>query len=120
MKERTLKEIEDEIDSTVPTGNIGKVMDLVDEHGNTYDKMHYAIEKGDLKRVMELEKLGVSSAESRFVMVAVKYEQNLIVFHQVKQGASLKVVIELAKEYNKASILNWARYVRNNKMGSDK
>ena len=82
MKERTIKEIEDEMAIRSEQGEIGRVMDLVDEHGNTFDKMHQAIEEGDLKRVIEIEKLGVNSAEERFVKVAVMYDRNLIVYHQ--------------------------------------
>lgn len=118
MKERTLKEIEDEMAIRSEQGEIGRVMDLVDEHGNTFDKMHQAIEEGDLKRVMELEKLGVNSAEERFVKVAVMYDRNLIVYHQVKQGASLHDVVELARAFNRVAILNWAKFAQRNKMGS--
>jgi hypothetical protein len=120
MKERTLKEIEDEMDATVPTGNVGKVMDLVDEHGNTFDKMFYAIEEGNLERVIELEALGIDITEKRFISVAIKHDQELILFHQISQGASVDDVIDLAKEHEKDFILQWAELFKRSKIGSKK
>lgn len=43
---RSLKEIEDDMDHHRTPGEIGTVMDLVDEHGNTIDRMYEAIMEG--------------------------------------------------------------------------
>lgn len=109
MKERTLKEIETEIDAVVPTGNIGRVMDLVDEHGHTIDKMFYAIFDCDLERIYELENLGIDVTQDSFVKAAIKHDQLLVVCHQVHQGASIDTVIEYAENYESQRIWQWAK-----------
>jgi hypothetical protein len=118
MQEKTLKEIEEEMDCNAKQGNIGKVMDLVDEHGNTFDRMHYAIEEGNIERVIELEKLGLNITDRAFLQTAIKHGKNIIVFHQAKKGANLDDVIELAKEHHRDFILQWAKFARRNKMGN--
>ena len=72
---RTLKEIEEEIDRNVPLGNIGRVMDLVDEHGNTIDKMYQAIIDGDLEQAIKLTELGMNLIEEQFVKAAILHDQ---------------------------------------------
>lgn len=108
MKERTLKEIEQEIEATSPTGNVGKVMDLVDEHGNTIDSMFHAILDGNIERIYELETLGIDVTEDSFVNLAIKHDQLLIVCHQVHKGANINVVINYANEYKIGRIWQWA------------
>ncbi|ATI28171.1 hypothetical protein CR47_0212170 [Ralstonia solanacearum] len=101
-------------------GNIGKVMDLVDEHGNTFDKMAFACVDGNLGRVIELENLGVNCTDRGFIKAAVKHNQEVIVLHQVKQGASLDEVIEVAKIYENNHILNLAKSRKRDQMGKRK
>lgn len=117
MKERTLKEIEEEMDRNAVQGNIGTVMDLVDEHGNTFDKMFYAVCEGDLERIGELEALGVDITNKALLKAAIKHNQQLVVYHQVKQGVALDDVIELAKDYDNLPIEQWAKFCKRNKMG---
>ncbi|MHA6897968.1 hypothetical protein [Ralstonia pseudosolanacearum] len=120
MKERTIKEIEEDMDKYSEAGELGKVLDLVDEHGNTYDKMYWAIIDGDISRVIALEKLGIDVTTTQFVEEAIKQDQEVIVFHQVKQGANLDEVIELAKKHENDFIVQWAQYTKRNKMGEKK
>ncbi|WP_175789419.1 hypothetical protein [Burkholderia cenocepacia] len=94
---RTLKEIEDDMDHYGALGEIGTVMDLVDEHGNTIDKMYEAIMEGDLERALELEKLGMDITENHFVKAAILHDQLLVVAHQVNNGADVELVIDFAK-----------------------
>ena len=93
---RTLKEIEDDIDKNVPLGNIGKVMDLVDEHGNTIDKMYEAIMEGDLEQAIELTGVGMNLTEKQFVKAAILHDQLHIVAYQVNNGADVELVIDIA------------------------
>jgi hypothetical protein len=93
---RTLKEIEEEIDRNVPLGNIGRVMDLVDEHGNTIDKMYQAIIDGDLEQAIKLTELGMNLIEEQFVKAAILHDQLHIVAHQVNTGADVELVIDFA------------------------
>ena len=76
---RSLKEIEEEIDRNVPLGNIGRVMDLVDEHGNTMDEMFHAIIDGDLDRIYYLEQFGMDITGESFVVAAVRNDQLMVV-----------------------------------------
>ena len=114
---RTLKEIEDDIDKNVPLGNIGKVMDLVDEHGNTIDKMFYAVIDGDLERIHEMENLGIDITDRSLLKAAIKHNQTLVVYHQVKKGANLVVVIEISRDYENIPIEQWAKFCKRNQMG---
>ena len=109
MKERRLKEIEQEIEATSPTGNVGRVMDLVDEHGNTIDKMFQAIHEGNLERIYELETLGIDVTEDSFVKLAIKHDQLLVVCHQVYKGANINIVINYASDCNIGRIWQWAK-----------
>lgn len=109
MKERTLREIEEEMDAIIPTGSIGRMLDLVDEHGNTIDKMFHAIFDGKLERIYELEKLGIDITEKSFLKAAIKHDQLLVACHQVHKGADINAIIELSENYDNQNILQWAR-----------
>lgn len=117
---RTINEIEDEIDSPVPTVNADKVMDFVNEHGSSHDKMAYAIIDGDLERVIAIEKLGIECIDRQFIKLAIKHNRQFIVHHQVKKGASLDEVIDISRDYENISILSWAKYTKRNTMGGKK
>lgn len=106
---RTIKEIEEEIDRNVPLGNIGKVMDLVDEHGNTIDQMFYAIFDGDLDRIYDLEKLGIDITGESFVVAAVRNDQLMVVANQVRRGLDVDLLIAIAEREGNQLIWNWAR-----------
>ena len=106
---RTLKEIEEEIDRNVPLGNIGRVMDLVDEHGNTIDQMFYAIFDGDLDRIYDLEKLGIDITGESFVVAAVRNDQLMVVANQVRRGLNVDLLIDIAEREGNQLIWNWAK-----------
>ncbi|WP_279211865.1 hypothetical protein [Delftia acidovorans] len=116
MKERSLKEIEEKMDQHATQGNIGEVMDLVDEHGNTFDKMFYAVCEGNLLRIYDLEALGIDITEKQFLKAAIKHDQHDVLYHQVKKGVGLDDVIELAKDYDKGYIEQWAKFCKRNQM----
>jgi len=106
---RTLKEIEDEMDQHVPLGNIGKVMDLVDEHGNTMDQMFYAIYDGDLDRICYLEQFGIDVTGESFVVAAVRNDQLMVVANQVRRGLDVDLLITIAEREGNQLIWNWAK-----------
>ena len=98
---RKITEIEAEMEDVAKTGNIGKMMDLVDEHGNTFDKMHAAIADGDLDRITELEQLGINITDARFLKSAVINNQLLVIIYQVNHGADVDKIIRFAKPRDK-------------------
>ena len=106
---RTLKEIEGEMDRNVPLGNIGKVMDLVDEHGNTMDQMFYAIYDGDLDRICYLEQFGIDVTGESFVVAAVRNDQLMVVANQVRRGLDVDLLIAIAEREGNQLIWNWAK-----------
>lgn len=93
---RTLKEIEDEMEHYGALGDINMVMDLVDEHSNTIDKMYEAIIEGDLEKIQELEPLGIDVTQNQFVKKAILHEQLLVISYQVNKGADVDLVIDFA------------------------
>ena len=97
MSNRTIQEIEAEMDEISKTGNIGRMMDLVDEHGNTFDKMHQAIAEGDLDRITELEQLGMNITDAQFWKSAIISDQLLVIVYQVNKGANVDRIIRFAK-----------------------
>lgn len=93
---RTLKEIEEEMDKYSDLGDLGKVMDLADEHGNTVDKMYKAIIEGDLEKIKLLEPIGMDITQEHFVKAAIIHEQLLVIAYQVNSGADVDLVIDFA------------------------
>lgn len=106
---RSLKEIEEEMNRNVPLGNIGKVMDLVDEHGNTTDQMFYAIYDGDLDRICYLEQFGIDMTGESFVVAAVRNDQLMVVANQVRRGLDVDLLIDIAEREGNQLIWNWAK-----------
>lgn len=106
---RKLKEIEEEIDRNVPLGNIGRVIDLVDEHGNTIDQMFYAIFDGDLDRIYDLEELGIDITGESFVVAAVRNDQLMVVANQVRRGLNVDLLINIAERESNQLVWNWAK-----------
>lgn len=94
---RKITEIEAEMEQAAKTGNIGKMMDLVDEHGNIFDKMHEAIVYGDLDRIAELEDLGINITDAQFSKLAIISNQLLVIVHQVNKGADIDQIIQFSK-----------------------
>lgn len=101
---RTLKEIEDEIEHYGALGNIGMVLDLVDEHDNTIDKMYEAIIEGDLKKIQELEPLGMDIIDNYYVKAAIIHKQLHVISYQVNKGADVDLVIDFAAPREEALI----------------
>ena len=100
MSERTIQEIEAEMSQVSKTGNIGRMMNLVDEHGHTFDKMHDAIADGDLDRIAELEQLGLKLTDEQFWRSAIISDQLLVVTQQVNRGVNIDKIIKFAKPRN--------------------
>ena len=94
---RTLQEIQKEIDRYKKLGDLGMVMNLIDEHGNTFDKMHDAIAEGDLERIAELEQLGLKITGEQFWKSAIISDQLLVIAHQVNKGVNIDKIIKFAK-----------------------
>lgn len=106
---RSLKEIEEKIDRNVPLGNIGRVMDLLDEHGNTVDQMFYAIIDGDLDRIHYLEQFGMDITGESFVVAAVRNDQLMVVANQVRRGLDVDLLISIAEREGNQLVWNWAK-----------
>ena len=98
---RTLKEIDNEIDCYKKLGDLGLVMNLVDERGNTFDKMHDAIAEGDLDRIAELEQLGLKITDEQFWKSAIISDQLLVIAQQVSRGVNIDKIIKFAKPRDK-------------------
>jgi hypothetical protein len=96
MNQRTIQEIEAEMEELSNTGNLGRMMDLVDEHGYTIDRMYGAIIEGDLEKIQKLEPLGMDITEDCYVKAAIIHEQLLVVIYQVNKGADVDLVIDFA------------------------
>ena len=94
---RSLKEIKEEMDRNVPLRNIGKVMDLVDEHDNTMEEMFNAIIDGDLDRLYYLEQFGIDITGESFVVAAVRNDQLMVVANQVRRGLDINLLINIAE-----------------------
>ena len=97
MNGRTIQEIETEMDEVSRTGNIGRMMDLVDEHGNTFDKMYQAIIDGDLDRIEELENIGMKITDESFVKAAIIHDQLLVIVYQISKEAEIDMIINFSK-----------------------
>ena len=106
---RSIKEIEEEMDRNVPLGNIGRVMDLVDEHGNTMDEMFNAIINGDLDRIYYLEQFGMDITGESFVVAAVRNDQLMVVANQVRRGLDVDLLIDIAEREGNQLVWNWAK-----------
>lgn len=98
---RKITEIEEEMEEVAKTGNIGKMMDLVDEYGNTFEKMHAAIADGDLDRITELEQFDMDITDAQFSNSAVISNQLLVIVHQVNKGADIDQIIQFSKPTDK-------------------
>jgi len=107
MRERPLSEIEADLEYYSDLGKIGRVMNLVNEHGTTFDKMHIAIKEGDFERIEFLESLGINITDDSFLKTAVEHEQLLLISYQINKGASAETINEFAKNANNDLILQY-------------
>ncbi|PRD76145.1 hypothetical protein C6P74_23945 [Burkholderia multivorans] len=86
---RTVSEIEAEMEYHQEDGNLGKVMDLVDELGNMGDRLTAAITNGDLDGVLYFESLGFDLKEPFYLKIAAKYGQCEIINHLIQCGSDV-------------------------------
>ncbi|WP_334036103.1 ankyrin repeat domain-containing protein [Burkholderia orbicola] len=86
---RTVSEIEEEMEQYQEEGNLGKVMDLVDELGNMQDRLYKAIAEGDLNEALYFDSLGFDLREATCLRVAAKYGQCKLIGYLIRNGADV-------------------------------
>ena len=105
-----MKEIEQKIEATFPTGDVRRGIILVDEQEiEAMDQMLQAIIDGNLKQIYEIEAFGIDITQNFFLKLAIKYEQLLVVCHQVHKGANIDTVIGYAEDYDIGTIWQLAK-----------
>lgn len=105
-----MEEVEKKIEETFPTGDVRRGIILVDEQEiEAMDQMLQAIIDGNLKKIYEIEAFGIDITQNFFVKLAIKYEQLLVVCHQVHKGANIDTVIGYAEDYDIGTIWQWAK-----------
>ncbi|MCA7983695.1 MULTISPECIES: ankyrin repeat domain-containing protein [Burkholderia cepacia complex] len=91
MSDRTVSKIEEEMEQYQEEGNVGKVMDLVDELGNLGDRLCTACAHADWEEIQHLESLGMDLTENTFLKVAAKYGQPEVIMYLADKGADVHV-----------------------------
>ncbi|MGE1002648.1 ankyrin repeat domain-containing protein [Ralstonia pseudosolanacearum] len=94
MGDRPVWEIEEEMESHQQEGNVGAVMDLVDELGNMQDKLFAAVVDGDLNDILYYESLGFDITDSSYLKVAAQYGQCKIIEFLINQGSDAHAEVE--------------------------
>ncbi|MCA8487250.1 ankyrin repeat domain-containing protein [Burkholderia multivorans] len=89
MGDRTVSEIEEEMDYHQEEGNLGAVMNLVDELGNMGDRLTVAITNGDWDDALYFESLGFDLREPFYLKIATKHRQCEIIKHLVQHGSDV-------------------------------
>nr|CUV53964.1 protein of unknown function [Ralstonia solanacearum] len=89
MDDRTVVEIEKDIDFHQEQGNIGEVMNLVDELGNMGDRLTVAITNGDLNGTLYFESLGFELSQPFYLKIAAKYGQCEIINYLIQCGSDV-------------------------------
>lgn len=90
MNYRTVQDIEEEMEQYQEQGNLGKVMDLVDELGNLGDRLVKACAETDWSDIEFLnEEIGMDLTESVYLKVAAKYGQTEVIKYLVQQGSDI-------------------------------
>ncbi|MHA6860360.1 ankyrin repeat domain-containing protein [Ralstonia pseudosolanacearum] len=84
-----MSEIEEEMDYHQEEGNLGAVMDLVDELGNMGDRLTLAISNGDLDGVLYFASLGFDIREPFYLRIAAKYGQCKLIDYLVRHGSDI-------------------------------
>ncbi|MDM8356191.1 ankyrin repeat domain-containing protein [Pandoraea communis] len=111
MKIRTLQDIEKEMDCHQKKGNLGVVMDLVDEHGQIMDGFKNAIHGGDLVDLVTYQCLGVDLRyDDDFPLrLAAFCGQESIVQYLAERGADVQShdneAIALSSEYGHLEVV---------------
>ncbi|MBR8147378.1 ankyrin repeat domain-containing protein [Burkholderia vietnamiensis] len=90
MNDRTVSEIEEEMDYHQKEGNLGAVMDLVDELGNMGGRLTVAITNGDWDDALYFESLGFDLKEPFYLKIAAKHGQCEIIQHLVQRGSDVQ------------------------------
>ncbi|PRG71024.1 MULTISPECIES: ankyrin repeat domain-containing protein [Burkholderia] len=89
MGDRTVAEIEKDIDFHQERGNIGDVMNLVDELGNMGDRLTLAITNGDLDGTLYFESLGFELSQPFYLKITAKYGQCEIINYLIQCGSDI-------------------------------
>ncbi|MBU9391518.1 ankyrin repeat domain-containing protein [Burkholderia multivorans] len=89
MGDRTVAEIEKDIDFHQEQGNIGEIMNLVDELGNMGDRLTLAITNGDLNGTLYFESLGFELSQPFYLKIAAKYGQCEIINYLIQCGSDV-------------------------------
>ncbi|HDR9038418.1 TPA: ankyrin repeat domain-containing protein [Burkholderia vietnamiensis] len=89
MVDRTVSEIEKEMDYHQEEGNLGTVMNLVDKLGNMGDRLTVAIANGDWDGALYFESLGFDLREPFYLKIAAKHGQCEIIKHLVQRGSDV-------------------------------
>lgn len=120
MANKTLGEIETEIESSFHQGDIGAVLQLTKQHSKLLDRMKFVIYEGDINEIRRLEDLGMDFTTSTFVKEAVAHDQRDVICHLVSKGADIDNVIELSKQLKNEVICIWAELYKYNRGRSSK
>lgn len=87
---RTISEIEEEMGQYQQEGNLGKVMDLVDELGNLGDRLVKACAETDWDEITFLNhEIGMDLTEDVYLQVAAKYGQTEVIKYLVQNGSDI-------------------------------
>ena len=89
MGDRPVWEIEEEMEYHQEEGNIGAVMDLVDEMGNMQDRLYGAVANGDINDVLYYDSLGFDITDPSYLNVAVQYGQCKMIDFLINQGTDV-------------------------------
>ncbi|MCA8354185.1 ankyrin repeat domain-containing protein [Burkholderia cepacia] len=89
MNDRTVSEIEEEMEQYQEEGNIGKVMDLVDELGNLDDRLCQACAHADWEKIKYLKSLGLDLTSITFLSPAARFGQVEVIKYLVQHGSDI-------------------------------
>ena len=89
MNDRTVSEIEEEMEQYQEEGNLGKVMDLVDELGNLDDRLCDACAYADWEEIKHLKSLGVDLTSITFLAPAAKFGQTEVIKYLIQHGSDI-------------------------------
>lgn len=96
MGDRAVWEIEEEMGYHQEEGNVGAVMDLVDEIGNMQDRLFREIANGDLGGVMYFESLGFDLADPAYLVAASQFGDCKIIDYLIQQKSDIHSENDLA------------------------
>ncbi|MCA8354186.1 ankyrin repeat domain-containing protein [Burkholderia cepacia] len=90
MGDRTIREIEDDMDYHMEQGNEGAVSELTEEIENMRDRLTKAISEGNLTDVLYFESLGFDLSEPFFLNIAAKYDKPEIIKYLFERGSDIQ------------------------------